>query len=240
MRNDGRQPDELRNIKITRKYTEAPDGSVLVEFGKTKVICTALVEETVPPFLFNSGQGWVTSEYAMLPGASPQRKQRESRRGKADGRSLEIGRLAGRCLRAITEMKLLGQRTIWVDCDVLQADGGTRTAAITGGFVALHDAVKALSKRTELKGWPLKSNVAAISVGLINDEPILDLNYEEDSRASVDMNIIMTAAGEYVEIQGGAERNTFTDTQLEAMLSLGRKGISDLIVLQNEALGVVL
>lgn len=238
MRIDNRNPDQLREIKITRKYTEAPAGSVLVEFGRTKVICTAVIEEGVPPFLMNSGQGWVTSEYSMLPASSPQRKQRESRRGKPDGRSLEIGRLTGRCLRAVSDMTLMGPRTIWVDCDVLQADGGTRTASITGGYVALHDAVKILSKKYGLKGWPLRSNVAAVSVGLLNGEPLLDLNYSEDSKVSVDMNVVMTASGEYIEIQGGAERDTFTQTQLDQMLGLARQGIKELIALQNEALGV--
>jgi ribonuclease PH len=211
---------------------------VLVEFGKTRVLCTAMIEEGVPPFMLNSGQGWITSEYSMLPGSSRQRKQREARRGRADGRSLEIGRLAGRCLRAVSNMAYIGQRTIWIDCDVLQADGGTRTASISGGFVALHDAVKALSKREELKGWPLRASVAAISVGIVNGEPCLDLDYFEDSRASVDMNVVMTSDGEYIEIQGGAERKAFTDQQLESMLSLARQGIEEVIRRQNEALGV--
>ncbi|MBU0755299.1 MAG: ribonuclease PH, partial [Planctomycetes bacterium] len=201
-------------------------------------LCTAIIEDGVPPFLINSGQGWITSEYAMLPGSSPQRKQREGRRGRPDGRSLEIGRLAGRCLRAVADMSLLGPRTIWVDCDVIQADGGTRTASVTGGFVALHDAVKALSKKHGLKGWPLKTSVAAVSVGFVKDEALLDLNYAEDSRASVDMNVVMTATGEYIEIQGGAERQTFTQAQLDQMLELARGGIEELIRFQNEALGV--
>jgi ribonuclease PH len=196
-----------------------------------------MIEDGVPPFLLNANQGWVTAEYAMLPGASPQRKQRESRRGKPDGRSLEIGRLVGRTMRAVTNMKVLGPRTIWIDCDVVQADGGTRTAAITGGYVALHDAVKVLSKKTELKAWPLKCGVAAVSVGIINDEPCLDLDYSEDSRAQVDMNVVMTSEGEFIEIQGGAERKPFTASQLESMLGLAKKGIEDLERCQNEALG---
>jgi ribonuclease PH len=237
VRSKDRRPDELREVRLQRRYTDAPDGSVLVSFGKTVLLCTAIVEESVPPFLLNSGMGWVTAEYAMLPGASPQRKQRESRRGKADGRSLEIGRLVGRSLRAVTDMKLIGPRTIWVDCDVIQADGGTRTAAITGGYVALHDAVKALCTREELKGWPLKSNVAAISVGILKGEPHLDLEYTEDSRADVDLNVVMTSAGEYVEVQGGAERKTFSDEQLSSMLNLARRGIEELVSLQNASLG---
>jgi ribonuclease PH len=238
VRTDNRKPDQLRKIGITRNFTETPDGSVLVEFGKTRILCTAMVEEGVPPFLFNTGRGWISAEYAMLPGSSAQRKQRESRRGKPDGRSLEIGRLVGRSLRAVADLKLLGPRTIWVDCDVLQADGGTRTAAITGGYVALHDAVKSLVKKAQLKGWPLRSNVAAVSVGILKGEVNLDLNYAEDSQAEVDLNVVMTASGEYVEVQGGAERSTFNNDQLESMLGLARDGINQLIRLQNQALGV--
>ncbi len=238
MRIDDRKPDQLREIKITRHFTDLPDGSVLVEFGKTMVLCTAMVEEGVPPFLINSGKGWVTSEYDMLPGSSRSRKQRASRKGSADSRCLEIGRLLGRSFRAVTNLKLIGPRTIWVDCDVLRADGGTRTAAITGGYVALHDAVKSLSKTVELKGWPLRSMVTAVSVGIFHGEPHLDLNYHEDSRAEVDLNVIMTDTGEYIEIQGGAEQKPFDSDSLATLLSLAQKGIADLIRIQNNALGV--
>jgi len=238
VRIDNRKYDELREIKVTRHFTDAPHGSVLMEYGNTKVICTAIIEDGVPPFLTGSGQGWVTAEYAMLPAASPQRKQRESRRGKPDGRSLEIGRLVGRSLRAITEMKNLGARTIWIDCDVLQADGGTRTAAITGGYIALHDAIKKLCQKTELRGWPIKSNVAAVSVGIVNQEILLDLNYHEDSRAEVDMNIVKTSAGEYIEVQGGAEKKPFNEEMMQKLLDMGQLGISQLIEIQNNALGV--
>jgi len=238
LRKDSRNHDELRKIKLTRNYTDAPSGSVLVEFGKTILLCTALIEDKVPPFLMHAGLGWVTAEYSMLPGASPQRKQRDSRRGKVDGRSMEIGRLVGRSLRAVSNLKHLGQRTIWIDCDVLQADGGTRTAAITGGYVALHDAVKELSKKENLKGWPLKSNVAAISVGILDNGINLDLDYSEDSRADVDLNVVMTSADEYVEVQGGAERTTFSNNQLGEMLDMARKGIARLVQIQNNALGI--
>lgn len=238
MRIDDRKPDELRPIKITRHFTEAPDGSVLVAFGRTMVLCTAIIEEGVPPFLMNSGKGWITAEYEMLPGSSPQRKQRAARRGSADGRSLEIGRLLGRSFRAVADLKLLGQRTIWIDCDVIQADGGTRTAALTGGYVALHDATKYLCKNVELRGWPLKSKIAAVSVGILRGEPYLDLNYHEDSQAEVDMNVVMTEAGEFIEIQGGAEQRPFDGKQLDALLNLARKGITDLFGFQNSALGV--
>ncbi len=238
-RKDGRKFDELRPVRFTPRFTEVPAGSVLIEAGKTIVLCTVMVEESVPPWLNNKGMGWVTAEYAMLPGSSHQRKQRDSRRGKVDGRSLEIGRLAGRALRAVTKLNALGQRTFWIDCDVIQADGGTRTAAITGSYVALHNALTKLKERQLLqKGWPLRSSVAAVSVGIVNGSVCLDLNYHEDSRADVDMNIVMTGTGEFVEIQGTAEKGTFSDSQLAEILAAGRKGINELLVLQNEALGL--
>lgn len=239
MRIDGRNNNELRDIKFTRRFTEKPKGSVLVEFGKTRVLCTVMIEESVPPFLFNSGKGWITAEYSMLPGASHQRKQRDSRRGSVDGRSLEIGRLVGRCLRAIARLDALGQRTLWVDCDVLQADGGTRTAAITGAYVALHDALMTLKRRNLLqKGWPLRSSVAAVSIGLIKSTALVDLNYQEDSQAEMDMNIVMTGKGEFVEIQGTAEKNPFTASQLSEILELAKGSIEELTTLQFRSLGI--
>ena len=239
MRPDGRKDDELREIRITRGFTETPHGSVLIEFGRTKVLCTAIIEDGVPPWLYNKGKGWVTAEYSMLPGSSHQRKQRDSRRGKVDGRSLEIGRLAGRALRAVIKLDAIGSRTIWLDCDVLQADGGTRTAAITGAYVALHDALQHLQKKNALiKGWPLRSSVAAVSVGLQKGKVLLDLNYQEDSRADMDMNIVMTGSGEFVEVQGTAERGTFNREQLGEVLDLAAKGIKELTISQNKALGL--
>jgi len=229
----------MRAVRFTRGFTEAPHGSVLVEFGKTIVLCTAMIEDGVPPWLLNKGVGWVTSEYSKLPGSSPQRKQRDSRRGKVDGRSLEIGRLAGRCLRAVTRLDALGRRTIWVDLDVLQADGGTRTAAITGGYIALHDAASFLKeKNLLLKGWPLRPSVAAVSVGLSKGALLLDLDYREDSRAEMDLNIVMTGEGEFVEIQGTAEKGPFSKDQLDEAIGLARMGIEGLTRLQMESLGI--
>jgi ribonuclease PH len=234
---DNREYDQMRPVRITRNYTANPNGSVLVEFGETKVLCTAMVEDGVPPFLLNSGKGWVTAEYAMLPGSSSPRKQRESRRGKPDSRSLEIGRLVGRALRAVTDLKKLGNRTFWIDCDVLQADGGTRTAAVTGGYVALHDAMTDMKRRKSLSKWPLRDSVAAVSVGIVKGALNLDLNYHEDSRAGADMNIMMTGGGDFVEIQGAAEKGTFNDQELAGILDLARKGIQELTEIQNRALG---
>jgi ribonuclease PH len=229
----------LREIRFTRRYTETPAGSVLTEFGKTIILCTVMVEDGVPPFLLNQGKGWVTAEYSMLPGSSQQRKQRDSRRGKVDGRSLEIGRLAGRALRAVTRLENLGHRTFWVDCDVLQADGGTRTAAVTGSYLALHDAMTALKEKGVLtRGWPLRSSIAAVSVGLVKGQAYLDLDYREDSRADADVNVVMTGRGEFIEIQGTAEKEPFTETQFEEVLALAKKGIQELTRLQNQALGL--
>lgn len=210
-----------------------------MEFGKTIVFCTVSVEDGVPPFLMNSGRGWLSAEYSMLPGSSHQRKQRASRRGGVDGRSLEIGRLVGRSLRAVTNLKVVGQRTFWVDCDVIQADGGTRTAAITGGYVALHDALSSCKKMGKLGDvWPLRSSVAAVSVGRVNGKTFLDLDYKLDSQAEVDMNIVMTGSGDFVEIQGTAERGTFSHDHLEEFLELARKGIEELTGMQNTALEI--
>jgi len=229
----------MRPVRFQRGFTQNPAGSVLVEFGNTVVFCTVSVEDSVPPWMMNSGRGWLSAEYSMLPGSSHQRKQRTSRRGGVDGRSLEIGRLVGRSLRAVTNLKVVGQRTFWVDCDVIQADGGTRTAAITGGYVALHDAFTFCKKNGKLgDAWPLSSSVAAVSVGLVNGKPCLDLDYNLDSRAEVDMNIVMTGGGEFVEIQGTAERGTFGQSHLDEFLRLGRKGIEELTRLQRAALGI--
>ena len=239
MKKNGRKSDELRQIRFTRSFTEAPTGSVLVEFGKTKILCTVIAEDGVPPFLLNTGKGWVTAEYSMLPGSSPQRKPRDSRRGSVDGRSLEIGRLIGRSLRAVTRLDYLGPRTFWVDCDVLQADGGTRTAAITGSYIARHDARTRLKERNLFpKGWPLRTSVAAVSAGLVKGKVCLDLDYNQDSRADADMNIVMTGRGEFVEIQGSAERGTFSEDQLGKILSLAGNSIREITRLQREALGL--
>jgi len=237
VRIDGRNNNELRRIRFARGFTELPYGSVLCEFGKTMIFCTVMVEEKVPPFLLNSGRGWITAEYSMLPGSSAERKQRDSRRGRVDGRSLEISRLVGRSLRAIVDLTAIGNRTFWVDCDVIQADGGTRTAAITGSYIALHDAMKKVEAKGGFKkGWPIRSSVAAVSIGIMNGEPYIDLNYHEDSRAVIDMNIVMTGDGEFVEIQGAAEKGTFTQDQLAEILKMARTGIDELSLLQKESL----
>lgn len=236
-RPDNRKRNELRNINITRGYTINADGSVLMECGNTKVICTACVEEKVPSFLSGTGQGWVTCEYGMLPGSTITRKPRDISRLKLDGRSAEIQRLIGRAMRSVVDLKALGERTIWIDCDVIQADGGTRTASITGAFVALVDAVNKLYREGKLESYPIRSYVAAISVGIRNGEPILDLNYEEDSSTQVDMNVVMTDKGEFVEVQGTGEESPFTRTQLNEMLQLAEEGLSRIIQMQKDALG---
>jgi len=233
---DGRQVDEIRQVKITRGYTFAPEGSVLIEVGKTMVLCTASVEERVPPFLKGSGGGWVTAEYSMLPRATGVRNQREASRGKLTGRTMEIQRLIGRALRSVVNLKKLGERTIWIDCDVLQADGGTRTASITGAYVALVDAVKSLKSNRLLSGYPLIDSIAAISAGKIDGVSVLDLAYEEDSKAEVDMNIVMTGSGKFVEIQGTAEGQPFDKAELDTFLALGEKGIRELLGYQAAAL----
>jgi ribonuclease PH len=236
MRPSGRQPDQMRLVRFTRNFTRHAEGSVLVEFGDTRVLCTATVETRVPPFLKGKGRGWVTAEYGMLPRATHDRMVRESARGKQGGRTLEIQRLIGRALRAVVDLEAMGERQIIVDCDVLQADGGTRTAAISGGYVALCDAVNHCLKKGLLKKNPLHGQLAAISVGIYKGIPVLDLDYEEDSQAETDMNLVMNEAGGVIEIQGTAEGHAFRRDELEAMLELGEKGIREIIGRQQEAL----
>jgi len=236
MRNDGRSAASLRQIKITRNFTRHAEGSVLIEFGDTKVLCTASVEESVPPFLKGKGTGWVTAEYAMLPRATHTRSPREAAKGKQTGRTLEIQRLIGRSLRAVTDLTKLGERSITIDCDVIQADGGTRTASITGAYIALTDALATLRDKGVLKELPLKEAVAAVSVGILNGEVLLDLNYPEDSAAQVDMNFVMTASNRFVEVQGTAETEPFTVFQMDAMRELAAEGIRRLFEIQSEAL----
>ena len=235
-RPSGRAADQLRSIRITRNYTKHAEGSVLVEFGDTKVICTASVEAGVPRFLKGQGQGWLTAEYGMLPRSTGERNQREASRGKQGGRTLEIQRLIGRSLRAALDMSKLGENTIYLDCDVIQADGGTRTASITGAMVALVDALKVLKKRGALKGEPLKQMIAAVSVGVYQGEPVLDLDYLEDSAAETDLNVVMTDGGGFIEIQGTAEGEPFQPEQLNAMLALARQGMGELFRIQKAAL----
>lgn len=233
---DGRRPDELRPVKIVRNYTKWAEGSVLIQSGDTWVVCTASVEDRVPPFLRGTGQGWITAEYGMLPRSTSTRTQRDVSRGKVAGRTSEIQRLIGRALRSVVDLHALGERTLWIDCDVLQADGGTRTASITGGFVAM---VEALGRMAAQEGWdalPVCDYVAAVSVGMVDSEPLLDLCFEEDSHAGVDMNLVMTGTGEFVEIQGTAEGAPFGARDLDALLRLGREGIARLIALQKEVL----
>lgn len=238
MRPSARSADELRPIRITRQFTRHAEGSVLVEFGDTRLICTASVEERVPPFLKGKGKGWVTAEYGMLPRSTHTRTLREASRGRQDGRTLEIQRLIGRSLRAVMDLEALGERTITVDCDVIQADGGTRTAAITGGFVALADAVRYLMSRKWVKKNPLHGQVASVSVGIYQGAPVLDLDYAEDSEAETDMNIVMNDAQAFIEIQGTAEGHAFRMEELQAMLELARGGIAQLLVKQRQALGL--
>ena len=236
MRIDGREAESLRNVRITRNYIKQAEGSVLVEFGDTKVICTASVEETVPPFLRGKGSGWVTAEYSMLPRATHTRSPRESIKGKVGGRTHEIQRLIGRSLRAVTDLTLLGERCVLIDCDVIQADGGTRTASITGAYVALVDATLWLVSKGLLSRSPIKEAVAAVSVGIIGGEALLDLNYAEDSAADVDMNFVMTSSNRFVEIQGTAEHTPFTVAEMEAMRNVAMKGIERLFAIQAEVL----
>lgn len=234
-----RQPDQLREIRLTRDYTKHAEGSVLVEFGDTKVICTASVEENVPRFLKGSGQGWVTAEYGMLPRSTGSRMDREAARGKQGGRTLEIQRLIGRSLRAAVAMEKLGENTIRIDCDVIQADGGTRTASITGGCVALVDAVNSLLKRGVIKEDPIQQLIGSVSVGIYNGVPVLDLDYAEDSTADTDMNVVMTEQGRFIELQGTAEEGDFDFNELEQMAQLARQGIGELVRKQKQALGIV-
>ena len=238
-RPSGRSAQQLRPISITRHFTKHAEGSVLVSFGDTKVICTASIEDSVPRFLRGSGQGWVTAEYGMLPRSTGSRMDREAARGKQGGRTVEIQRLIGRSLRAVMDLGALGENTITIDCDVIQADGGTRTASITGACVALADAVSVLRERGVLKGDPLRQLVAAVSVGIHNGVPVLDLDYAEDSAAETDMNVVMTQDGGFVELQGTAEGAPFSAAELEGMLALARAGIAELIELQRQALALV-
>ncbi|HEX2584249.1 MAG TPA: ribonuclease PH [Steroidobacteraceae bacterium] len=235
-RPSGRRSDELRAVKMTRGFTRHAEGSVLVEFGNTRVLCTASVEETVPPFLRGAGQGWVTAEYGMLPRSTHTRTQREAAKGKQTGRTQEIQRLIGRALRAVIDLKALGERTITIDCDVLQADGGTRTAAITGGYVALADAINTLLRKGSIKNNPIHAQIAAISVGIWSGQPVLDLDYAEDSNAETDMNVVMNNGGAFVEIQGTAEGHAFHRHELDELLNLAVQGINQLHALQLEAL----
>ncbi len=236
MRPSNRQPDTMREVRITRHYTKHAEGSVLVEFGDTRVLCNATVEDRVPPFLRGKGEGWVTAEYGMLPRSTTSRMGREATRGKQAGRTMEIQRLIGRSLRAVVDMKKLGERTITVDCDVIQADGGTRTASITGGFVALADALRSLRNSGQLDITPLTGRVASVSVGIYQGTPVLDLDYPEDCNAETDMNVVMNDKDQFIELQGTAEGHAFDQDELNAMLALAKKGISELLESQKEAL----
>ena len=236
MRNEDRAAEDLRPIKITPDFIATAEGSVLIEAGQTRVIATATVEDGVPSFLKGSGKGWVTSEYGMLPRATEQRTAREAARGKQSGRTQEIQRLIGRSLRAVTDLKNLGERTLWIDCDVIQADGGTRTASITGAFVAMALAFERLVAAGILRAVPLKDSVAAISVGLVNDQLLLDLDYEEDSQAQVDMNVVMTGSGKFVEVQATAEGRPYTGVEMQQLLDLAAIGIEQLTHVQRELL----
>jgi len=238
MRPSQRKPGELRAVSIERGYTRHAEGSVLVAFGDTRVICTASIEEGVPGFLKGRGQGWVTAEYGMLPRSTHTRTDREAARGKQSGRTQEIQRLIGRSLRAVVDLGVLGERTVKLDCDVIQADGGTRTASVTGAFVALHDALARLQDRGALPGSPIRDFVAAVSVGLYEGTPILDLDYAEDSGCDTDMNVVMTGSGGFVEVQGTAEGDPFSGSQLQALIALAQRGIAELIAKQKAALGV--
>ena len=236
MRPSGRAPDELRPVRISRKFTRHAEGSVLIEFGDTRVLCTASVEESVPPFLRGQAQGWITAEYGMLPRSTHTRTAREASKGRQTGRTQEIQRLIGRSLRAVADLRALGERTITIDCDVLQADGGTRTAAITGGYVALADAIETLMRRRVLTSSPLHGQVAAVSVGICGGVPVLDLDYAEDSEAETDMNVVMNNGGAFIEVQGTAEGHAFRRNELDALLNLAAQGIGQLLAHQLQAL----
>ena len=238
MRPSGRAPDQLRENKFTRQFTRHAEGSVLVEFGDTRVICTASIEERVPPFMRNSGKGWITAEYGMLPRATHTRNRREASGGKQGGRTLEIQRLIGRSLRAAVDLEALGERSITIDCDVIQADGGTRTASITGGFVALADAIRHLVEKKALKKNPIHGQIASVSVGISKGQPVLDLDYIEDSEAETDMNVVMNDAGAFIEIQGTAEGHAFRREELNGMLEIAESGITTLLEKQRECLGL--
>ena len=235
-RPSGRAPDQLRPVRLTRRFAKHAEGSVLIEFGDTHVLCTASIEETVPPFLRGKGQGWVTAEYGMLPRSTHTRTAREAAKGKQSGRTQEIQRLIGRSLRAVIDLKALGERTITLDCDVLQADGGTRTASITGGFVALSEACEKLVKRRAIPASPIHGQIAAVSVGICNGVPVLDLDYAEDSTAETDMNVVMNNGGAFVEIQGTAEGHAFRRHELDALLNLAATGLGELFALQAQTL----
>jgi ribonuclease PH len=239
MRFDGREAGQMRPVRVTRAFLKGAPGSVLIEVGATKVLCAATVDEAVPPFLKGKGEGWITAEYAMLPRSSPQRVAREAVKGKLSGRTQEIMRLIGRSLRSVLDMKALGERTVIMDCDVIQADGGTRTASITGGFIALVDALRPLVKEGKLPGLPLKDYVAATSVGRCSGLACLDLCYEEDSKAEVDMNVVGTGSGDLVEVQATAEHKPFSKAEMDALLELARKGVGELIELQKKELGAL-
>jgi ribonuclease PH len=237
MREGSRGQDKIRDLKISKSFLKYPEGSVLVEMGETKVICGVSIEDKVPPFLRNSGKGWLTAEYSMLPRATHTRSVRESVQGRVGGRTHEIQRLIGRALRAIVNLDSMGEKTIWVDCDVIQADGGTRTASITGGYVALVEALWNMKRRGVIEKIPLRDSVAAISVGLVRGEIVLDLSYEEDSRAEVDMNFVMTGKGLLIEVQGTAEKTPFTKEQFDTMYQYALKGINEITRAQKQALG---
>jgi len=239
MRTDGRQWNELRPVTITLNPNKYAEGSVLIEFGDTKVICTATVEERVPPFMKGQGKGWITAEYAMLPRATQVRNQRESAKGKLSGRTMEIQRLIGRALRSVVDLQALGERTITLDCDVIQADGGTRTTSITGAFVALALAVHKLSQANDFAKYPITDYLASVSVGVVQDKTLLDLNYDEDSKAKVDMNVVMTGAGKFVEVQGTGEESPFSRQELDKLLALSEEGIRSLIAKQRDTLGEI-
>ena len=236
MRSSGRKKEQIRPVKITRNFTTYAEGSVLIEVGDTKVLCNVSIEDKVPPFLKGSGEGWITAEYNMLPRATGTRKVRDIARLKIDGRTMEIQRLIGRALRSVVDLKALGEKTLWVDCDVIQADGGTRTTSITGAFIAMVDAVNKLHKEKPFKVYPIRNFVAATSVGIVNNEKIIDLCYEEDSNAKVDMNVIVTDEGEFVEVQGTGEEAPMKRSELNELLDLGEKGIKQMIALQKNAL----
>ena len=236
MRNDGRENDRMRPVRITKNYLVTPEGSALIEVGNTRVLCTASIEESVPPFMRGRGKGWVTAEYAMLPRATSTRTPREVTKGRLSGRTHEIQRLIGRSLRSVMDLAALGERSVILDCDVLQADGGTRCAAITGAFIALWLALTQLVKYKALKSMPIREHLAAVSVGLVDSTSMLDLCYEEDSRANVDMNLVMTSSGRFVELQATAEKTPFDDAQLASLIALGRQGVLDLIAIQKQAL----
>lgn len=239
MRSNGRKAEDIRPTTIITNTNKFAEGSVTIEVGDTKVICTATVDEKVPPFMKGQGKGWITAEYSMLPRATQTRNQREAARGKLTGRTMEIQRLIGRSLRSVVDLHALGERTITLDCDVIQADGGTRTASITGSFVAMTMAIHKITEQHKLAVFPITDFLAAVSVGVVQEEPVCDLNYEEDSQAKVDMNVIMTGSGKFVEVQGTGEESPFTRDELNQLLALGEQGVKQLVELQRSALGAV-